>query len=391
MRFRAFPVFLAFLAMGFLDAEGPFVSLAKNQFHLSNAAAFLTPLVGLSMFGLLSIPAGILQNRRGKKFVLRLGLAVALVGMSIASLGLNSFPRFLLTIVLLGAGTAILQVAGNPLMRDVSPPGKYARNLSLGQFVKAVGSLAGPLVPAIAARYFGASWMVIFPIFGVALLISLLATGWLRLPTDESAATAATLRSSMSLLREPFMLAMTCAIFLYVGAEVSISAGIPLFIKERFGFEVSRVGLLGTGLFFMALMIGRFLGGVILNWVKPTHFLVATSLLSLAGMSILYSPSGRLAAVAFFVVGLAFANIFPLIFSITVDRMPERANEISGLLVTAIVGGAALPPIMGVVADHTSMTTSLLVPIAAIIYVFALSLLEMLRGRSKAEATAAGA
>ena len=377
MKFRAFPVFLAFLAMGFLDAEGPFVSLAKNQFRLSNAAAFLTPFVGLSMFGLLSIPAGILQNRRGKKFALMLGLAIALAGMLIASLGLNSFLRFLLAIVLLGAGTAILQVAGNPLMRDVSPEGKFARNLSLGQFVKAIGSLSGPLVPVIAARYFGVSWQVIFPIFSVALLITLVAAAWLKLPAAETPAEAATLRSCMGLLCNPFMLAMTCAIFLYVGAEVSISAGIPLFLKERFGLEISRVGLLGTSLFFMALMTGRFLGGVILTWVKPAYFLVATCILSVAGMLAFFVPVGGVAAIAFFLTGLGFANIFPLIFAITVDRMPERSNEVSGLLVTAILGGAVVPPLVGVVADHSSMRSSLFVPIAAIVYVLVLALLQL--------------
>jgi fucose permease len=392
MKFRAFPVFLAFLAMGFLDAEGPFVSLAKNEFHLSNTAAFLTPFVGLSMFGLLSIPAGILQNRRGKKFVLLLGLAVALAGMTIASLGLNSFPRFLLTIVLLGAGTAVLQVAGNPLMRDVSPEGKFARNLSLGQFVKAIGSLSGPLVPVIAARYFGASWMAIFPIFSVALLIALVAAATLKLPAAETTAEAATLRSCMGLLRNPFMLAMTCAIFLYVGAEVSISAGIPLFLKERFGLEIGRVGLLGTGLFFMALMTGRFLGGVILNWVKPAHFLVATCIVSVAGMLALFVPVGGVAAGAFFLTGLGFANIFPLVFATAVDRMPERSNEVSGLLVTAIVGGAVLPPLVGVVADHSSMRTSLVVPIAAIVYVLVLALLELRSGSGgRLKAAPAGA
>ncbi len=380
MRFRVFPVFLAFLAMGFIDAEGPFVSLAKSQFHLSNAAAFLTPFVGLSMFGLLSIPAGIVQNRRGKKFVLMLGLAVALIGMLIASLGLNSFPRFLVAIVLLGAGTAILQVAGNPLMRDVSPEGKFARNLSLGQFVKAIGSLCGPLLPVIAARYFGLSWMVIFPVFSVALLITLVAAAWLKLPTAEMPPEAATLRSCLGLLRNPFMLAMTCAIFLYVGAEVSISAGIPLFLKERFGLEISRVGLLGTGLFFMALMTGRFLGGVILTWVKPAHFLVATCILSLAGMVAIFVPVGGVAAIAFFLTGLGFANIFPLIFATAVDRMPGRSNEVSGLLVTAIVGGAVIPLLVGVVADRSSMRSSLFVPMAAIVYVLLLALLQLRTG-----------
>ncbi len=366
--------------MGFIDAEGPFVSLAKSQFHLSNAAAFLTPFVGLSMFGLLSIPAGIVQNRRGKKFVLMLGLAVALIGMLIASLGLNSFPRFLVAIVLLGAGTAILQVAGNPLMRDVSPEGKFARNLSLGQFVKAIGSLCGPLLPVIAARYFGLSWMVIFPVFSVALLITLVAAAWLKLPTAEMPPEAATLRSCLGLLRNPFMLAMTCAIFLYVGAEVSISAGIPLFLKERFGLEISRVGLLGTGLFFMALMTGRFLGGVILTWVKPAHFLVATCILSVAGMVAIFVPVGGVAAIAFFITGLGFANIFPLIFATAVDRMPGRSNEVSGLLVTAIVGGAVIPLLVGVVADRSSMRSSLFVPMAAIVYVLLLALLQLRTG-----------
>jgi fucose permease len=382
MKFRAFPVFLAFLAMGFADAVGPFVGLAKNEFHLSNAVASLTPFVGLSMFGLLSIPAGVFQTRYGKKFVLMLGLAIALAGVLIASFGLHSFPRFLVTMVLLGAGAAILQVAGNPLMRDVSPEGKFARNLSLGQFVKAIGSLSGPILPVIAARYFGASWTIIFPIFSVALIITLVAAGTLKLPASAMDTTSATLRSCLSLLRNPFILAMTCAIFLYVGAEVSISAGIPLLLKERFGLEIGKVGLLGTGLFFMALIAGRFMGGIILNWIKPADFLVATCVLSLAGLGAIFVPVGGVAAVGFFLIGLGFANIFPLIFSTAVDRMPERGNEISGLLVTAIVGGAVLPLAVGIVADHTSVKTSLFVPVAAILYVFALSLAQLGTGHS---------
>src|SRR5512141_1291665 len=98
MRLRTLPVFLAFLAMGFADAVGPFVSLAKNEFQLSNTVASLIPLVGFSMFGLLSVPTGIFQDKRGKKFVLMTGLTVALVGLLNAAFGLNSFPRFLITI-----------------------------------------------------------------------------------------------------------------------------------------------------------------------------------------------------------------------------------------------------------------------------------------------------
>lgn len=368
MRLRTMPVFLAFLAMGFADAVGPFVGLAKNEFQLSNLAASLIPFVGFSMFGLLSIPVGILQGRRGKKFVLTLGLAVALVGLLNASAGLASFVSFLVTMVLLGAGAAILQVAGNPIMRDVSGKGKYARNLALAQFVKAIGSLSGPLIPAIAARYFGASWKVIFPIYAAALLITLLAVAALRV-TEEKMPAAATLRSCLALLHNRYVLMMVGAIFLYVGAEVSVSAGIPLLLKENFNFDIGRVGLLGTGLFFIALTLGRFSGGVILNWVAPRTFFLTTCVLSVTGLAGLLSPGRTVVIVSFFLVGLGFANIFPLVFSIAVESMPEHTNELSGLMVTAIVGGAFIPPVMGLVADRSSVQLGFLTPLLALLYI----------------------
>ncbi|HTQ58285.1 MAG TPA: MFS transporter [Bryobacteraceae bacterium] len=369
MRLRTFPVFLAFLAMGFADAVGPFVSLAKNEFQLSNTVATLIPFVGFSMFGLLSIPMGVFQDKRGKKFVLMLGLLVALLGLLNAAFGLASFARFLVTVLLLGAGAAILQVSGNPIMRDVSDPGKYSRNLSLAQFVKAIGSLSGPMIPMIAARYYGVSWKVIFPIYAVALVIAVVAVAGLRVEEKKSEHRAATFGSCFALLTRPYVLMMVAAIFFYVGAEVCVSAGIPLYLKERFAVDINKSGLLGTGLFFTALTIGRFSGGVILNWMAPRKFFRATCGLSVVALLGLFVPDRTLAVTAFFVAGLGFANVFPLVFSIAVDAMPEHTNELSGLMVTAIVGGACLPPLMGVVADHSSVLLSFLVPLAAILYI----------------------
>ena len=162
---------------------------------------------------------------------------------------------------------------------------------------------------------------------------------------------------------------MVAAIFLYVGAEVSVSAGIPLLLKDRFGIDINREGLLGTGLFFTALTIGRFSGGVILTWIAPRRFLLVTCLVSLAGLAGLFLPTAPLALAGFFVVGLGFANIFPLVFSIAVERMPSHTNELSGLMVTSIVGGAFLPPLMGAIGDRTSVQTGFLVPIAALLYI----------------------
>ncbi len=379
MRLRTLPIFLAFLAMGFADAVGPFVSLAKAEFQLSNAVASMIPFVGLSMFGLLSIPVGLVQDRKGKKYILMMGLLVAFLGLLNAAFGLDSFARFLLTILMLGAGAAILQVAGNPIMRDVSAEGKYARNLTLAQFVKAIGSLSAPMIPVIAAKYFGADWKVIFPIYTVALLIAVLAVAGLKVDEKKSKDKAATFASCLALLKNPYVLAMVGSIFFYVGAEVSVSAGIPLYLKERFAIDINKVGLLGTGLFFTALIIGRFSGGVILNWVSPRKFFMLTCGLSILGLAGLFIPNPTVAVACFFVAGLGFANIFPLVFSIAVDSMPEHTNELSGLMVTAIVGGAILPPLMGLVADASSVQISFLVPLAAILYIAWTSILKPAR------------
>lgn len=369
MKLRTTPVILAFIAMGFADAVGPFVSLAKNEFQLSNTVANLIPFVGFSMFGLLSVPVGIFQDKRGKKTVLMLGLLVTLFGLLNASFGLHSFERFLLTVLLSGCGAAILQVAGNPIMRDVSEPGKYSRNLSLAQFAKAIGSLSGPMIPVLAAKYFGADWKVIFPIYAGALAITVLAVAGLKVDEKKSDHAAATLGSCLALLKNPYVLAMVGAIFFYVGAEVSVSASIPLYLKERFDIDINKVGLLGTGLFFTALTIGRFSGGVLMNWMSPRKFFLVTCAVSILGLLGLFLPDQTLAIASFFVVGLGFANIFPLVFSLAVETMPEHTNELSGLMVTAIVGAAFVPPITGFMADKTSVELSFLVPLAAVLYI----------------------
>ena len=369
MKLRITPVIFAFIAMGFADAVGPFVSLAKSEFQLSNTVANLIPFVGFSMFGLLSVPVGIFQDKRGKKTVLMMGLLVTLAGLLNASFGLASFGMFLVTVLLMGSGAAILQVAGNPIMRDVSAPGNYSRNLSLAQFAKAVGSLSGPMIPVVAARYFGADWKVIFPVYAVALAITVAAVAGLKVEEKRSDHAAATLGSCLALLKNGYVLAMVAAIFLYVGAEVSVSASIPLYLKERFDIDINRVGLLGTGLFFTALTIGRFSGGVLMNWMAPRKFFPVTCGVSILGLMGLFAPSQTVAIASFFVVGLGFANIFPLVFSLAVETMPEHTNELSGLMVTAIVGAAFVPPLTGLVADRSTVELSFLVPLAAIGYI----------------------
>lgn len=203
----------------------------------------------------------------------------------------------------------------------------------------------------------------------MAVLITLIAIGGLKVHEKRDKDRPATLASCLKLLGNGYVFAMVAAIFVYVGAEVCVSSGIPLFLKENYQIDVNSLGLLGTGLFFLALTIGRFSGGVILTWMSARKFFIVTSIVSIVALAGLFVPNRTVAVASFFVAGLGFANIFPLAFSLTVESLPQYTNELSGLMVTAIVGGAILPPLMGLVSDRSSVEIGFLVPLAAIVYI----------------------
>ncbi len=368
---KSTPIFLAFLIMGFGDVSGPLTSQLQSDFSLSNFEAGLVTFMAFIMFGLLSVPMGLFQDRKGRKQVLLLGLLAALIGMILPIIGkYESFILILGGLLFMGTGATLLQVAGNPIMRDVSPEGKYSRNLSFGQFVKAIGSLSGSLIPIVAARYWGLDWKILFPIYGGVILLVVVILLLTNIDEQAVKEKPATFKSCIGLLKNPYVLLMVIGIFLYVGSEVSMSAKLPNFLEAKFDYDIKEKGLLGTLFFFISLMTGRFLGGVILNWLSPKKFLIFTSLLSILGIAGLFVvPSQILAFVFIFIIGLGFANIFPLIFSMTVDALPERSNEISGLMVTAIIGGAIVPILFGGVADLFGLMAGFAVPGLCMVYI----------------------
>jgi MFS transporter, FHS family, L-fucose permease len=388
--FASVPVFLAFLCMGFGDVVGPMVGLAKKSFGLSNFMAQFLPLMGFVMFGLLSIPLGLLQDRKGKKYLLVAGLILAFIGLimpvisgmygpvvSFDTASNGKFMIILFAILLLGAGATILQVSGNPLMRDVSPEGKYSSNLSLGQSIKAIGSSMGFLLPPLLAEPLGLDWTILFPVYAGLILVTFI---WIISTKihekKDPAAKPATFEACMKLLGNGYILMMVLSIFLYVGAEVSMSSGVPILLREKYGLE--NFGLLvAWSLFFLPILAGRFSGALILRILPPKKFLIITVLLAILGILMMFLGSKELAFTGIILVGLGFANIFPLIFSITVDKFPERTNEVSGLMITAILGGALIPPVMGFIADKVSLLAGFTVPLICILLIVYTALINL--------------
>lgn len=379
---------MIFLAMGLIDSAGPMVSLAKESFKISNTMASLLPMLAYIMYGLLSVPIGLLQDRKGKKFVLNLGLAIALSGLVIPIFSgmygkmvvdggsMMQFYKILAAILLLGAGGSILQVGGNPIMRDISEEGHYSKNLSFAQSIITVGSSMGFLLPVIMLHAFGLDWSILFPVFSCLVLISFAGLNMIKITekhTDDDH--HASFRSCFKLLGNGYVLAMVIGIFIYCGVEISMSANIPILLSEK--FQIKEMGLLiSWSLLYLPILAGRFFGSLIMSRIAPKRLLLYTVLTALVGVSLIFTNSFTLTLIGIFLMGLGFANIFPLIFSITIDHLPERTNELSGLMVSSIAGGALIPPIMGMVADGTSIQTAFVVPVLCIIYLLFVAILN---------------
>lgn len=372
---KLLPVFMSFIVMGFVDIVGVSTGYIQKDFELADNIAQLIPSMAFIWFFFLSVPVGILQDKWGKKNMLVLGMAISGVGMLIPFIN-YSFPVMLAAFVLLGIGNTMVQVSANPLLQDVSPREKFSSFMSLTQFVKAIVSLLGPIIAAFVATQFG-DWKLVFAVYAVTSLIAVL---WLYFTKiDESGVVdkaPATFKSCFSLLKNPFILMMVVGIFLTVGADVGMNSNIQNYMMNVFEWDIEKASL-GISVYFIALMISRFLGAILLNFVKPRLFLIITVTISLLSVLLMFvAPNPTVGLIAIFLVGFGSGNLFPLIFSITVDKMPERSNEISGLMIMAVSGGAFIPPIMGAISKSYGTLISLTVLVICMVYLFLISLVK---------------
>lgn len=364
---KLFPVLLSFLVMGFADIIGVATGYIKQDFDLTNFAVQFLPMMVLLWFFVLSVPAGILQDKVGKRRMLNIGILIQAFGMVLPFLH-YSFPMMFVSFLMLGIGNTLIQVSTNPLLQDVSPPERLSSLLSTGQFIKAIISFAGPLATTFLATRFG-DWKLIFIVYGIT---SIIVAVWLgSTPVEESKPERepANFRSCFSLLKNRFILLMTLSIFLIVGAEVAINTNITNILMVKFGITLEKAAI-GISIFFAGEMVARLIGAILLNWIKPRPFLLLTSLIALSGIvGILFSPGYIISLLFIFLTGLGAGNMFPVIFSLALEKMPNRANEISGLLVMAVSGGAFIPPIVGFVSTMVSPIASMFVIGLCILYV----------------------
>ncbi len=366
------PVLLSFFVMSFVDLVGIGKDRVAGDFPgVSDFILGLIPFAAFIWFFILSVPVGILQDRVGKKTMLNIGMGVTGVGLLIPFFFYN-FATVIAGFALLGIGNTIVQVSANPLLVDVVPGRRASSFLSFSQFVKAIGSMiAAPLAALLFSRF--GDWKLLFLVYGIISFLSVLWLGSVKIEETASTGEKASMASAFKLLGNSYILMMVLSIFLVVGIDVGFNYFSGKYLTTRFGIE-EVTAQSGRSIYFLGRMLGTFAGALILTKLKGTRGLLYSSVLSIVSIFLILVIPSKVAAWALvFIIGLGVANIFPLVFSLTVQKYPERSNEISGLMMMAISGGALIPPVMGLVSDLLGVVPGMGVLLLCAAYLLAVS------------------
>jgi fucose permease len=365
---KLLPVLMAFIVMSFVDLVGIGVDRVSKDMSLSATLGQLIPSAAFLWFLLLSVPVGIMQARIGKRMMLNIGMLVTAFGLLVPFF-IYSFSMVLFGFALLGIGNTIVQVSANPLIVDVVPSNRASSFLSFSQFIKAIGSMIGAPLAGFFALKFG-DWKLLFLVFGLVSILTVIWLGMTKVDERKPENIKVTFGSAFSLLGNVFILLMVRAIFVVVGVDVGFNSNSGQLLMKHFGIEQTAAES-GRSVYFFGRMLGTFAGAIMLTKISSRKFLMVTSflgILTLIALLAIHSPAA--AWVMVFLIGMFVANIWPLVFSIAVEKYPNRSNEISGLMMSAICGGAVIPLVMGWVSDLSGVTAGIYVLIVCMVYLF---------------------
>ena len=359
------PVMSGFFIMGFVDIVGVATNYVKADFTgMDDKVAGLISLSCFLWFLILSIPTGMLMNRIGMKKTVILSFIVTALAMVIPLIK-YSFPAVLVAFTMLGIGNTILQVAQNPLVSSVVSKERLTGTLTLGQFVKAISSFLGPiLTAAFAGGILG--WKMIFPVYAV---VTLLTMGWLALsPIEEQLVERSeiTFARTFSLLKDKYIVLFFIGILVLVGVDVGMGVTFPKLLQERCSLPLEKAGM-GNSVYFLARTVGAFLGGIILMRYSAPKFFTGSVILALASLlGLIFARNLTLILVLVALFGLGYSNLFSIVFSTSMLRVPEKTNEVSALLIVGVCGGGVITPLLGIITDTFGKQAPAIIALAAV-------------------------
>lgn len=348
-KFNFIPVLATFFVMGFCDVVGIATSYLKQDFALSESLAGFIPSMVFIWFLFLSVPAAILMNRIGRKTLVQVSNAITFVGMLIPFFVYN-FASSMVAFILLGIGNTLLQVSLNPLLTNVVSGERLTSCLTGGQVVKAVSSFCAPFLALAATAAFG-NWKYLFTIYAAVTLLSFLLLEVTEIPKEAASGKTTSLKEAFGLLGDKTILLFFLGIFFIVGVDVGTNTVSAKLLIERCGMDVEKASL-GASVYFICRTVGAFLGTFLLARMDDIKYLKINLFLAVVSMAFLFFVRPAWAILAC-IGGIGFfcSSVFSVLFSQALKARPEKANEISGFMITGVCGGAVIPPLMGLATE----------------------------------------
>ena len=367
-------VMLCFFAMGFVDLVGIASNYVKADSNLNDATANMFPSLVFFWFLIFSVPTGMLMNKIGRKNTVFVSLMITIVSLLLPIFGETFFIMFL-SFSLLGIGNALMQTSLNPLVITVMGNNDHlASTLTFGQFVKAIASFLAPYIAMWGASAtipsFGLGWRVLFPVYmaiGIIASLFLLGTSIREEPLQGR---PSTFLECLSLLKKPIVLLSFLGIMCHVGIDVGTNTTAPKLLMERLGMTLNDAAF-ATSFYFIFRTLGCLTGSFFLRVMKTrTFFVISITMIALSMIGMFVGTSEIVLYTAIALVGYGNSNVFSMVLSQALLSVPDKKNEVSGLMIMGLFGGTVFPLIMGFASDAFGQAGAVTVMAIGVVYLF---------------------
>ncbi len=372
-KFALLSVMLCFFTMGFVDLVGIASNYVKEDLGLNDSTANIFPSLVFFWFLIFSVPTGMLMNKIGRKKTVLLSLIVTVVSLFIPLFGEN-FAVMLIAFSLLGIGNALMQTSLNPLVSTVLKGGNLASTLTFGQFIKAIASFLAPYLAMWGATQvipeFGLGWRALFFIYFVVGILATLALGTTHIEEEPITGKASTFAECIKLLGTPIVLLSFLGIMCHVGIDVGTNTTAPKILMEKLGMTLNDAAF-ATSLYFIFRTIGCLTGSFFLRVMSNRLFFIISVCMMAVSMLLLFVGIEKWELyTAIALVGYGNSNVFSICFAKALTSMPEKQNEVSGLMIMGLFGGTIFPLLMGIMSDSFGQAGAVLVMAVGVIYLF---------------------
>ncbi|MBA4771753.1 MAG: sugar MFS transporter [Sphingomonas sp.] len=379
---------LFFIFGGITSLNDVIIPKLKELFTLNNFEASLVQVWFFIAYAVVGIPGAKLVKRIGYMRGAAAGLVTMIAGclLFIPASQTATFSVFLFAYFVLASGVVLVQVVSNPLISLLGPPRTAPSRLTFAQAFNSLGTtifpyfgailILGSLAQVSAAQLSGAkldayrtaeTQAIVTGYLGIAAALAAVALAvWLfrdRVQGERHEDTS--LSEGLALLKRPRFGFGALCIFLYVGAEVAVGSFLVgnLTLPESLGASPQDAGKL-IPIYWGLAMLGRFAGSAVLRVVSPAAVLAFNAIGAAVLITVSMATTGTVSGYALLGVGLMNSIMFPVIFTLASEGLGSRAADGSGIINVAIVGGAVVPALYGLLADQSGLRAALILPIA---------------------------